>query len=1163
MAGLTYWTLDLDPNNDHLVLLPDGTPYQVFGGDLEPENNSINADSQTLLGTTAGIQSITSLSTLGTTGTYVVYNRTIDMDTGGALQIANTNGIHVFFVNCTITFNGAAVPFRFQGGNGGGSAAPGAPAWSDTVGNSRSWNALGCTFVFTDATGARMAMQFGQVEDSVFINSRASVTSPGTAGGRVSIYGQNGGTHRNNRYDNSRAQGATLLYWQDGAPIVTGPTFIGAAPYLNLESAGSKAIPTVSDVENYANPAPVVWAADQYAAIARASSTGISGFNFINPEDWETIPYTGVNAGTNLISATTAANVPGRAIGYEVTVPQASGDGDNYRVAISSRVNPLYYDDSTQLTDTARQGAGVPNMFIRMTRPATFGFNFTGNSAVNLTTALTTDTSTDYTTGATGLIESIAGEFNPNGGTNNLQAGTTRPIESGDGLVIPYLEYRRPPAGNAARNAVQGASRADVRVFRTTFDIRSFTHRFGDEDDQIRSYTISGEPTAENMLTTNIGQNIDRTGVFIARDANLSDSAYGLGISEITTNFTSASGVLSSSLWSRVTDRSGISFTGFNPDNVAAVESAATTHPIWTRTDGTTVWYIWFRTATTSTAFPGNGGWHVSQTTADGNPWAFATTAAANRGLFPTHDSQATPAATEWSTANGNAPQTGVTAGTVVSRSETRRGVTGNLMQAYFETRFAQDDPCTSQDIYDLMKWLHASNADNANAGLPLPTTSTSTGGANVLSGAFNITLDNSAADAYSWAGSTLTLRCNGINASAVGDPIQGIALTGTAPLGVLDAATFTLSNLLRGSTTTRGALDVSVRQFNNLPVAATRDAFNGGTYAGIINLPADSSLAVSGDVNIEGVSSANTLTISGVIAVEPSAANAANIEISRSFVLSGFADTGILTIWEVDTSRATSLNPAITSTNHDNTTGVITAGTTEITVAGLTSTSVVRLLYTDVNSLDISRIVDLSTLTGDVILTPTPTTLPSFVGEAADFLTTSSIVPQAFDTTNNLLPLNVTALFSPAIGPAETNLLLHNGIKRNREYHSLLNSFGNADVANTRINTTRNYFNNLGPESGAEMDPAAFRLQSSDATDNQGLGYILPTNVADPSAVSLSTPNLESSSVVGVLVYPSTEFDLPVTVSSLNTTIQNNAAFTTDSEIINAFNRLRDLVGD
>ena len=434
---------------------------------------------------------------------------------------------------------------------------------------------------------------------------------------------------------------------------------------------------------------------------------------------------------------------------------------------------------------------------------------------------------------------------------------------------------------------------------------------------------------------------------------------------------------------------------------------------------------------------------------------------------------------------------------------------TAAALTAYYDGAFTGTEGFTDQDASDALKALHY----GYETGLPFRAVDEST---DTTSATLNLVYTNGGTSAYVWdnATSTVTLRGHAAG-SADGEPVQSLAITGSVDFDgqTIEGANISATTLLNLSTT----------------IVA-----RGGSLAGAFTpTTANPTLVFENDadgngVDLSGFTATAPVTITGRIAVAPT--NNANITQPQSITLTGFEEGSYFAAYDITNATTGDLLSTLTTTPAA---GNIPANTSNILVGNRSTGDQVRIVITNRDHEDFIINHTVSGVESENILTVVqrPQAVPADPTDVTGISLTTAIAAGTRAATT----LNIT------INGATASVASGNSLSDTQSYGFLArakNTPAYNQLVAERNDATVQRYQPAGVESpGGFFAPAVLIIPGT--PDFQQLGFVNPVRPAGDTTSVLAD---DIAAGAGVLILPTSSFDLPLTVSSLTNVVSSQA---------------------
>ena len=592
--------------------------------------------------------------------------------------------------------------------------------------------------------------------------------------------------------------------------------------------------------------------------------------------------------------------------------------------------------------------------------------------------------------------------------------------------------------------------------------------------------------------------------------------------------------------------------------------------------DGLNIPYVWI----TGQGAPGVAGnlqaaGRVYESVIDARSFTHIVNSDTTRRLVTTiaHD--------EESGANGDIGGNGflVFEDTAISAATATIGAGANAEAAlgtHFDTRFVSGNQVTAQDIYELVKFIHTYSTDGSvNVGGAItvtdfedhaPIAHTLANGTQVADLNFNIDFAPTQATAFVWdqVGNRLLLRADaGLAAPAEGSPIQGLRLT---PNRGVDAFPTGTANTLRFDAARGIITDTTVFAGILTGLLTTGITASGGALMGTYDGSIGDSLIFEDGTDLTGFTpdpavfdATNQLTLSGDFSGIPDPLPD-NIVISSQYTVTGLAVGDFLGVYDVtgNTLSVRGTSPGLLEASD------LTNGT--FTTTGLNAGDTLRYVVTTLSANDfVADITVSATAASNTSAFPrTPQSIPATVVGVGTQVATGTIaagevpaVTTAFTGVSDAAQLRV--LFTNAdpdyqLSPSQTGSLILRGVKTDANYNRVVAERNTNDNQLIRGVGATSAIQARGANVTVDVDPNADSFQA--------IGFVQNIRAPGDDTSTLTVATLGDGQ--GVLIYPASEFDLPITLASLEGTVSSETyIMNVTNPAINAIRNFLQLADD
>ena len=443
-------------------------------------------------------------------------------------------------------------------------------------------------------------------------------------------------------------------------------------------------------------------------------------------------------------------------------------------------------------------------------------------------------------------------------------------------------------------------------------------------------------------------------------------------------------------------------------------------------------------------------------------------------------------------------------------------------LMTYFEGLVTSNEAGMMQHVADATKWLHY---------LRTPAVPFRTVANNTASFAANVTFATTGT-VPSFATGTLTIPGNA--QSSTNEPVRALNITGAVDFGGQspDGAQITATTL------------------QNLPADGTSTSYTGGSLAGSYTGATGDTIVFANGTDLTGFTAdttvynaTNQLVIAGNFTNFNATANP-NIQVSAEYRITNLTAGDYLGVYDVTGPVDTPVLAPRGTLSRLLTAADLTNG--QFIVPSLSATDRLRIVVTSVNADDFivndtvsptdadnetAYIRSGQSISTEVVaegstVAPPVNTIPA--GQVPEVTTID------LNGTNDAITVRLTnARPDYQLSPSQTASIILNGVKTTAEYNRVVAEVN--DTANTQI------IQSVGATSPIEANAERVTFDTAaGASTFQAIGFVLPTGDGTGSLV-VSTVN----NGTGVFIYPSTTFDLPLTISSLETTVSSDTYIT------------------
>ena len=441
--------------------------------------------------------------------------------------------------------------------------------------------------------------------------------------------------------------------------------------------------------------------------------------------------------------------------------------------------------------------------------------------------------------------------------------------------------------------------------------------------------------------------------------------------------------------------------------------------------------------------------------------------------------------------------------------------------------------PATMQNISDALKWIHYNDA-LLDTPLNIPFRTITTG--NTANWTGNVTF-GSAGSLPAYVGTTLNLQGGALASATTGTTITDLNITG---------------NVAFGGVAPNGARVTASGSVTGLPADGATTSYTGGLLAGEYDGTTGDALVFADGTDLTGFTAnpttftnGNPLIVSGNFVGLDAVANQ-NIQVAATYQITGLRDGQYLGIYDV-TGTAPNLTiaarGALSGILDEATNPNFAAGT--YTIPALQASDRLRIVVTSLDDNDFvanpTVVADgnLNTVAYIGVSQSVPVEIVGVGTQVANGALTGPtgarpvpvVTVDAPDTSGAAPLLRIRwANADPRyrLSPTQTSSLVLRAVKTTADY--------NFAVALINAANTVQLIRSGGVISAMEAQSTNIEFDVAPGSNNfQAIGFVAPQN---PSTGTLEAATIDQGN--GVLVFPAAEFDLPLTVNSLEEVVSS-----------------------